>query len=91
MVSLKLTSLLAAASAICLVSAHPGEIHDAIQVRREIELRDSLAIQHKRSLASCSNTLKHRSLETRAINRREAKLQQLRAARGLPNSRFSIS
>ena len=37
------TAAVAAASLISSVVAHPGEHHDRAQVKREIEIRDSLA------------------------------------------------
>lgn len=87
MVSLTAISLLMAASS-SLVAAHPGEVHDAATVKREIELSKSIAASHKRSLAKCSNTVAARALRERAVVRRAEKAKALRAARGVVDGSF---
>lgn len=72
-----------------VVNAHPGEVHDILSIREDIKVRDILATQHKRSLAACANTLKARELTTRAVTRRAAKAEKLRAARGIDASSMS--
>ncbi|KAF8858221.1 aromatic compound dioxygenase [Acephala macrosclerotiorum] len=74
---------LATASLIGTTLAHPGETHSRTQVRRDILKRDALAAKAKRGLDACSNTLKARQLDERAITRRSAKADKLRAERGI--------
>ncbi|TVY80418.1 hypothetical protein LSUE1_G007111 [Lachnellula suecica] len=83
-----LALVLASISYIQSAAAHPGEVHDPIHVKREIETRNALATQHKRSLGLCSNSMKARGLNEGSIARRAAKAEKLRAARGLPNGPF---
>lgn len=78
-------------AATSVVTAHPGEVHDMATVRSEIELRNSLATMHKRSLAACSNSLKARALNERSIARRAEKAKTLRAARGLAETSKSTA
>jgi len=86
--SAKLAALLAAASSICVIFAHPGEVHDPTHVKREIETLNSLATAHKRSLGLCANGLNARALNDRSIARRAAKAEKLRAVRGIPDSKY---
>lgn len=79
----KFAAALATASFLSSVIAHPGESHDHARVRRDIRKRDVLAATAKRSLEACSNTLKARQLDDRAITRRSAKLADLRVKRGI--------
>lgn len=71
--------------------AHPGEVHSASQVKRELEAHNNLARHSKRALGGCADSLKARALQSRAIARREATAKSLRAKRGLAaNSIFSV-
>ena len=81
----------AAASLISSVVAHLGEHHDHAQVKREIEIRDNLTSKAARSLRKCARTVKARALEQRAIVRRAATAERLRAAQGVaaPNCKNS--
>lgn len=76
----------AIASLLTTALAHPGETHSRTQIRRDITKRDALAAKAKRGLDACSNTLKARQLDARAIARRSAKFDKLRAARGMDTS-----
>ena len=87
----KLAAGLSAFSAIAPVLAHPGETHDAEHVKRELRIRDHIALHSKRSLAACDNSLKSRALKERALARRAATAKALREERGLPtNSMFQM-
>jgi hypothetical protein len=66
--------------------AHPGEFHDAEDIRREIAKRDVLASQWKRSLETCSSSADALTLQERAINRRAATVHKLRELLGLTKS-----
>ncbi|OCL13289.1 aromatic compound dioxygenase [Glonium stellatum] len=77
------TAAVAAASFLSAVVAHPGEHHEHAQVKREVEIRDNLASKAARSLGKCAGTVKARALEQRAIARRAATAERLRAARGI--------
>ncbi|KAF2759166.1 aromatic compound dioxygenase, partial [Pseudovirgaria hyperparasitica] len=68
--------------------AHPGEVHDHAQVKREIQVRDHLASKAARSLGNCAGTIKARALEQRAITRRAATAERLRKARGITMSPY---
>lgn len=82
----KFAAALATASIFGSVIAHPGESHSRTQVRRDIKKRDAIAATAKRGLEACSNTLKARQLDERAIARRSAKLADLRAKRGISSN-----
>lgn len=86
------TAAVAAASFLSAVVAHPGEHHEHAQVKREVEIRDNLASKAARSLGKCAGTVKARALEQRAIARRAATAERLRAARGIaaPNRKHPI-
>lgn len=79
----KLVAALATSSAIGAAVAHPGESHSRTQVRRDILKRNDIATHAKRGLDACSGTLAARQLDERAIARRSAKFEKLRAARGI--------
>lgn len=87
MVHFSALSLLLAASST-IVTAHPGEVHDAATVKREIELSNSIAASHKRSLALCADSVSARDLAARAVARRAEKAKSLRAARGIKEGSF---
>lgn len=74
-----MATVLFAGSAI----AHPGEVHSAKQIKRELDLHNNLASHTKRALGGCENSLKARSLKARAVARREATAKALRQKRGL--------
>lgn len=79
----KIVAALATSSAIGSAVAHPGEVHSHSQIRREITKRNDVAAFAKRGLNACSGTLAARQLDDRAIARRSAKFDKLRAARGI--------
>ncbi|KAA8565397.1 hypothetical protein EYC84_011103 [Monilinia fructicola] len=74
-----------ALSAVCVapVIAHPGEHHDHHAIKREVIARDQMASAAKRSLESCSGSLKHRQLNARSVARRAAAARDLRAKRDI--------
>lgn len=73
----------AVASFATLSAAHPGEHHDAAQVKRELMERTALADRSASSLIKCADTLKARQLASRAVARRAAKAEELRKKRGI--------
>ncbi|KAE9375224.1 aromatic compound dioxygenase [Stipitochalara longipes BDJ] len=80
------SKLATAVVAACLASsavAHPGEHHDHAAIKREVVARNQMASAAKRSIDSCSNSLKHRELNARSIARREETLHSIRKARGI--------
>jgi protocatechuate 3,4-dioxygenase beta subunit len=77
------TAAVVAASLLNSAIAHPGEHHDAAEVKREIDIRDHVTTHAARSLASCAGSVKARGLEQRAISRRRTTAEMLRAKRGL--------
>ncbi|KAJ8062692.1 hypothetical protein OCU04_009214 [Sclerotinia nivalis] len=81
----QISKLAFALSAACLapVIAHPGEHHDHHAIKREIIARDQMASAAKRSLDSCSGSLKHRQLTARSIARRAEAARSLRAKRDI--------
>jgi hypothetical protein len=79
-----------AVAAACLAStaiAHPGEHHDHAAIKREIVARNQMASAAKRSIDSCSSSLKHRELNARSIARRAETLHSIRKARGIKSSK----
>jgi hypothetical protein len=68
------------------VYAHPGEKHDLVQVKRQIDARGLRAAAAKRSLSSCQNSLQHRDLMQRSMARRAYALNELREKRGIATS-----
>lgn len=81
----QISKLAIAISAACLapVIAHPGEHHDHHAIKREIIARDQMASAAKRSLDSCSGSLKHRQLNARSVARRAEAARSLRAKRDI--------
>ena len=77
------TAAVAAASLISSVVAYLGDHHNHAQAKREADIRDNLASKAARSLRKCARTVKARALEQRAIVRRAATAERLRAARGV--------
>jgi hypothetical protein len=89
-----------AVAAVCLASAavaHPGEHHDHQAIKREISARNQMASAAKRSIDSCSNSLKHRQLNARSVARRAETAAAIRKARNIktrtlcPNSLINLS
>ncbi|RAL58768.1 hypothetical protein DID88_009182 [Monilinia fructigena] len=96
MVQIYKLALALALSAFCVAPgiAHPGEHHDHHAIKREVIARDQMASAAKRSLESCSGSLKHRQLNARSVARRAAAARNLRAKRDiktLPRSSVVIS
>ncbi len=79
-------STLALASASLLAgyaTAHPGESHDHIKMKRELVARDNGAAVGARSLGSCSNSAASQALKARSIQRRAEKVKNIRQKRGI--------
>ncbi|TVY43143.1 hypothetical protein LSUB1_G001313 [Lachnellula subtilissima] len=75
-----------AVAAACFASsvlAHPGEHHDAHVVRREIAARNQMASAAKRSIDSCSGSLKHREVNARSVARRANIAREIRQKRNI--------
>ncbi|KAK1473301.1 hypothetical protein CTAM01_16138 [Colletotrichum tamarilloi] len=72
-----------AAIALTGVTAHPGEKHDPHVHKREMALRRSVAASTRRALDACAGSAADIALKQRAIQRREAKLKELRAKRAI--------
>lgn len=82
----QITKLSAAMAAFCLAGstvAHPGEVHEPAQVRRELAERSVVAGHYTRGISKCADSLKARGLKERAIARRSAKAAELRVKRGI--------
>lgn len=78
------------AAAVCFASsviAHPGEHHDLEDIKREVKARDQMASAAKRSIDSCSNSLKHRELNARSIARRAEVARDIRQKRNIQSSK----
>jgi hypothetical protein len=86
----KFASILAGAtvatSLVSTVYAHPGEKHDLVQVKRQIDVRGLRAAAAKRSLSICQNSLQHRDLMQRSMIRRSNTLHDIREKRGIATS-----
>lgn len=81
-----LSKIAGAVAAVCLAStavAHPGEHHDHQAIKREISTRNQIASAAKRSIDSCSNSLKHRQLNARSVARRAETAAAIRKARNI--------
>ncbi|PSN68623.1 aromatic compound dioxygenase [Corynespora cassiicola Philippines] len=74
---------MAAGSLVGLVAAHPGEKHDMALLKRQIDARQLRAAAAKRSLSQCQDTLRHRDLMLRSMQRRAKALHSLRGKRGI--------
>ena len=85
-VSSALTAILLLSAAV----AHPGEKHDHAHVKRQIDARTLRTAAAKRSLSACENSLKHRDLMARSIQRRANALQSLREKRGISVSMCNL-
>jgi hypothetical protein len=73
-------------SSTLVVEAHPGEVHDAAQVKRDIGVRDMLARNARRSLNRCEGSVNHQALTKKSVLRRSGQLEKLRKARGVASS-----
>ncbi|ETS80055.1 hypothetical protein PFICI_07584 [Pestalotiopsis fici W106-1] len=78
---------LAAALALPLVLAHPGE--DKEILRKEMALRNVQHAKATRSLASCQDSPQAKALRSRAAARRLAKARDLRVKRGLVSEKMN--
>ncbi|KAF9873801.1 hypothetical protein CkaCkLH20_08535 [Colletotrichum karsti] len=80
----RISALSAAGLALVgLTSAHPGEKHDHNKLKRDIQLRDGIANIGQRSLSQCSNSAGAQKRQARAVERRAAKVEEIRKKRGL--------
>lgn len=84
----KIASAVAAACIVGSAVAHPGEHHDHAQVKREIRARDQMAAAAKRSLDTCSGSLKHREVAARSVKRRAEAVREARQKRNIQASKF---
>ena len=82
----KLSAALAVACIAGSAVAHPGEVHDAAHVKRELAQRAAVASHYTRGLSKCADSIKARGVKERAVARRSAKAAELRAKRGIPES-----
>ncbi|KAI0387491.1 aromatic compound dioxygenase [Hypomontagnella monticulosa] len=74
---------LALAALAGFAAAHPGEKHDAQQMKRELVARDYAAQVGARSLASCSSSGPAQALKKRSIKRRAEAVKKIRQKRGI--------
>jgi hypothetical protein len=89
-----ISKIAGAVAVACLASsvvAHPGEHHDAAHMKREIRARNQLADAAKRSLDTCSGSLKARQANSRSIARRAEIARDLRAKRNIQTSMFPLT
>ena len=89
-----ISKIASAVAAVCLAGsavAHPGEHHDAAAVKREVKARDQMASAAKRSLDTCSNSLKHREVAARSVKRRAEVARELRQRRNIQTSKNSLT
>ena len=83
----KIASAVAAACLFGSAVAHPGEHHDHNVVKRQVRERDQMASAAKRSIDSCSGSLKHREVAARSIARRAQVARDLRQQRNIKSSK----
>lgn len=76
-------SKLAVAALTGIATAHPGEAHDARNMKREIAARDNAARAGARSLAQCGSSAHAQALKDRSIQRRAEKVKSIRQKRGI--------
>ncbi|KAK6065126.1 extracellular dioxygenase protein [Seiridium cupressi] len=74
---------LAAAAVIGSAVAHPGEVHTAEEIKREIAAHKAQQAKTRRSLAEVGHSPAALALKERAVARRAAIAQKLREERGL--------
>lgn len=87
------SKIASAVTAACLAAsavAHPGEHHDHMAVKRQVRERDQMASAAKRSIDSCSGSLKHRQVAARSVARRAQVARDLRQQRNIKSSKRSI-
>lgn len=72
------------------IAAHPGEHHDHHAIKRQVQVRDRMASIAKRSIDSCSNSLKHRELTARSVARRSETARDLRQKRNIQGRKYFI-
>ncbi|GFG14467.1 hypothetical protein IFM61392_08470 [Aspergillus lentulus] len=70
-------------AAATLAAAHPGEVHDARALKREIRARDAYAVAAKRALDACASTTEAQQLNQRNVARRARTARQLRQSKGI--------
>ncbi|CUS10805.1 unnamed protein product [Tuber aestivum] len=80
-----LSAILTALTLFSAVSAHPGEHED--ESASVLARRGDFLAYSKRSLAACKDTVKARDLETRAIARRSAFVEEIRQQHGIVSRR----
>jgi hypothetical protein len=88
-----ISKIAGAVVAACLAGsavAHPGEHHDHAAVKRQVKARDQMASAAKRSIDSCSNSLKHREVAARSVARRAEVARELRQRRNIKSSKRGI-
>lgn len=73
-----------------LTAAHPGERHDANLVARQMEIRTAMAENQFRELNACEGSFDVEARRERAIERRAATVQRLRAERGIDECKQTI-
>lgn len=83
----KIASAVAAACLVGSTVAHPGEHHDHQAVKRQVRERDQMASAARRSIDSCSNSLKHRDVAARSVARRAQAARDLRQQRNIQSSK----
>lgn len=79
----KLAGVAAAACFASTVLGHSGEHHDHQAIKREVKLRNQMASAAKRSIDSCSGSLKHREVSARSVKRRAAVARDIRQKRNI--------
>ena len=83
------TKIAAAALIAGSAVAHPGEVHEPAQIRRELADREVVANRYVRSLGKCASNTKAREASERAASRRASKAEKLRQARGISSSKLA--
>ena len=86
----KLTSAVAAAGLFASAVAHPGEHHDAAEMKHHIAVRNARAAASKRALDACQTKASHQQLNQRSVARRAQVVRELREKKGI-NSSESMS
>ncbi|EKD15302.1 uncharacterized protein L3040_001670 [Drepanopeziza brunnea f. sp. 'multigermtubi'] len=79
----KFAGAVAAAYLASLVVAHPGEHHDLEDIKQQIKARDQMASAAKRSIDTCSTSVKARELNSRSLARRAEAVRDLRQKRNI--------
>lgn len=68
------------------VNAHPGEVHHAHEIKRDLEVRDHYAVRNARLLNACSDNAQVEALRKRTIERRTATAARLRKERDIKHN-----